>query len=1364
MLWNCPIARRRKHPLGGGLPTRIEWRRTGEWFERLEARQMLATVSAAWIGGASGYWDVAGDWSNDAVPSSATAVSIAQSGATVTIRSGHPASAGSVAIAAGDTLELVGSSLTTAAGLTNSGTLIAGPANTVTIGGVFTQTSTGTLDIQLGGAPASGNFGFVNSAGAASLAGTLRSEIVNGYSPSTIDSFTPIAFASQSGSFSTETLPSGSGYQFNAAVTFTNVTLSAAPTTALSAAVNASASLHAVTTNLLGINTAYWDQDAVTAQTQQMATAAGLDIYRFPGGSAADDFHFNVADNWGDSGAITIPQFLQFIASAGGTGVVTLDYGSGSPQEAAAELAYTDGSATDTTSIGNGIQWNDATGQWQTVNWGTVGYWAALRGASPLAQDDGLNFLRIAHPAPFTGIKYWEIGNEEYGSWEVDHHGTAVSGVSTGATHDPGTYAAFAKQFAALADEIQTTAGLPSISIGIDSGDPTGGSDGNWTKDVLADGAALGFVPGFISDHSYMQAPGAESDSYLLDNTVTDSGSVLDWSTRYADYESVLQQTVGSQASSVQVMATEYNSVWADPGKQSTSLVNGLFVADSLGSLLDSGYSGGFVWDLRNAFDPSQNNSNLLYGWREGGDYGQLGDPNDNSPPTTGPYVAYPGYDALQLASKIIQSGGEVVPATSNYSDLNVYAVREPAGNLELLVINVNPGASLTEQFDLTGFQPGGPAQVWQYGEAQDTAQSQSATGASALAYASTSVSLSGSNFSYTFPAYSMTVLDLSPPPSLSGPTTATVGHTRSLVFTGATAIALSDSAATGSTIDTVALSVHSGTLGVSLSSGATIIAGANGSVSLTLGGTLTQLNTALASLVYTAPTTGTSDTLTAVATDGIASSTPLATTITLTNIAPTLTWSNPANIIYGTALGAAQLDATASVPGIFAYTPASRTVLKAGNTQSLSVTFTPTDTIDYSTVTKSVSINVGRATPTISAADAGGTYDGSPFSATALVAGVVSGVDTNPSASLEGVSPIPAYYAGSTVSGSGSSAAPSAVGTYTVVASFAGSADYSAAASNPVTFAIVMGQIATPGLYNPTSSWWYLRNSNATGAANIMAGYGAPGGNWIPLSGDWTGNGTDTLGLYNPATGFFYLRNSNTTGVGNISFFYGVPGQGWIPVVGDWTGKTSSAGFPMDTVGLYDPKTCTWYLRSELTTGVADITLGYGPPGAGWLPVVGDWDGNGTTTVGLYNPATAYFYLRNSNTTGVGNISFFYGAPAKNWIPVAGDWTGAGHDSIGMYDPATSTWYLRNELSTGVADLTFGFGSPGSNWVPVVGDWSGATSAQAPAALISPADEESTQLASTWPLQTVDPRAVDQLAGSDGLWSAVAMLPVGIL
>ncbi len=210
-------------------------------------------------------------------------------------------------------------------------------------------------------------------------------------------------------------------------------------------------------------------------------------------------------------------------------------------------------------------------------------------------------------------------------------------------------------------------------------------------------------------------------------------------------------------------MATEFNSVYTDPGKQSTSLVNGLFIADSIGSLLDSGYTGGFVWDLRNGWSTSDNNSPSLYGWRQGGDYGLLGDPNTSDPPSTGPYVPYPSYFAEQLASQIVQAGGEVVSASSNFQDLTAYAVLEANGQLELLVINKDPDANLNEQFTLQGFTPSGQAEVWQYGEAQDYAQSQTTDGSASLANFSTTVATSGSSFNYTFPAYSMTVLDLTP-------------------------------------------------------------------------------------------------------------------------------------------------------------------------------------------------------------------------------------------------------------------------------------------------------------------------------------------------------------------------------------------------------------------------------------------------------------------------------------------------------------------------------------------------------------------------------------------------------------------------
>jgi hypothetical protein len=65
----------------------------------------------------------------------------------------------------------------------------------------------------------------------------------------------------------------------------------------------------------------------------------------------------------------------------------------------------------------------------------------------------------------------------------------------------------------------------------------------------------------------------------------------------------------------------------------------------------------------------------------------------------------------------------------------------------------------------------------------------------------------------------------------------------------------------------------------------------------------------------------------------------------------PVITWPAPAAITYPTPLSATELDATASVPGAFVYSPAAGKVLKAG-TQTLSVKFTPTDTTDYSTAT----------------------------------------------------------------------------------------------------------------------------------------------------------------------------------------------------------------------------------------------------------------------------------------------------------------------------------------------------------------------------------------------------------------------------
>jgi len=75
----------------------------------------------------------------------------------------------------------------------------------------------------------------------------------------------------------------------------------------------------------------------------------------------------------------------------------------------------------------------------------------------------------------------------------------------------------------------------------------------------------------------------------------------------------------------------------------------------------------------------------------------------------------------------------------------------------------------------------------------------------------------------------------------------------------------------------------------------------------------------------------------------------------------PVITWSTPAPITYGTALSGTQLDATANVAGTFVYSPAAGTVLGAGS-QTLSVTFTPSNTTAYSSATATVTLTVRPA------------------------------------------------------------------------------------------------------------------------------------------------------------------------------------------------------------------------------------------------------------------------------------------------------------------------------------------------------------------------------------------------------------------
>jgi probable HAF family extracellular repeat protein len=114
--------------------------------------------------------------------------------------------------------------------------------------------------------------------------------------------------------------------------------------------------------------------------------------------------------------------------------------------------------------------------------------------------------------------------------------------------------------------------------------------------------------------------------------------------------------------------------------------------------------------------------------------------------------------------------------------------------------------------------------------------------------------------------------------------------------------------------------------------------------------------------------------------------------TLLVNQAKPAIIWAIPAPITYGTALSATQLDASSGgLAGTFVYTPAAGAVLPAG-VQTLSVTFTPADTTDYTTATATVQLTVNPAVLTVTANNASMPYGGPIPTLTYAITGYENG------------------------------------------------------------------------------------------------------------------------------------------------------------------------------------------------------------------------------------------------------------------------------------------------------------------------------------------------------------------------------------
>lgn len=456
--------------------------------------------------------------------------------------------------------------------------------------------------------------------------------------------------------------------------TFTSPTAGAGSVTTIaptdSLTINVNNVLAKVPSNVYGYNSNLWSGQMVTQPNlMQYIKDLSPNVIRAPAGSVSDVYFFNGVDAM-HAPADAPPQILN---AAGTASVANYWYGGNTGSWTFSLVNYY-----------NLLTQTNSTGL-ITVNYGYARYGTS---ANPVAAAAHLaaNWVRYDNGR----TKYWEIGNESYGSWEAGYR----IDVSKNQDGQPEyiTGALYGKHVAVFVDSMRAAAKEINATIYIGATIyqevPYNGAYASiqtWNQGVLSSG---GTAADYFIVHDYFTGYNANSSvADILNTSTTVPAAVMNY---------VQQQTSAAGVAMKPVALTEWN-IQATGSKQNVSFVAGMHAAKTLGAIIKNKYGEASRWDFAN-------------GYSNGDDQGLFNNGDEPGAPLWNPRPAfyYLYYFQKFFGDRMV---ADTVKNAINSTDITTYSSTFSSGQAGTVIIN-SGGANHVVSIDFQHY-PAGSKYYW---------------------------------------------------------------------------------------------------------------------------------------------------------------------------------------------------------------------------------------------------------------------------------------------------------------------------------------------------------------------------------------------------------------------------------------------------------------------------------------------------------------------------------------------------------------------------------------------------------------------------------------------------------------------------